>query len=70
MSSSYVVQASFLTFDVNNTDARVCLGVKKYNAFWHVAGRGTAWRNISLLNEEVQKVQFCDLRNTLVLFQN
>jgi len=35
-----------------------------------VAGPGTAWRNVSLLNKEVQKVQFCDLRKTLVLFQN
>jgi hypothetical protein len=35
-----------------------------------VVGPGIAWSNVSLLNEEVQKVQFWYLRNSVVLLQN
>ena len=62
---------SFLNFDVNQHS---CKSVHWYEEIKclviQVAGPGTAWKNVSLLNEDFEKVQFCDLRNPLVLFQN
>jgi hypothetical protein len=71
MSSSYVVQTFFSQFWCYQYR---CKSLRWYEEIqWfviQVAGPGTAWRNVSLLNGEVQKVQFRDLRRTLVLFEN
>ena len=70
MGSSYVVQTFFSPFwcyQERWTSMRWYEEIKCFVI--QVAGPGTAWRNVSLLNEEVQKVQFCDLRNTVDLFK-
>jgi len=71
MSSGYVVQTFFSQFCCYQHRCKSLHWYEEIKCFViEVAGPGTAWRNVSLLNEEVQKVQLCDLRNTFVLFQN
>ena len=70
MSSSYVIQMFFSQFWCYQ---HRCKSLRWYEeikcSVIQLAGPGTAWRNVSLLIEEVQKVRFCDLRNTLVLLE-
>ena len=71
VTSSYIVQTFFSQFQCYQHRCKSLLWYEEIKCFvLQVAGPGTAWRNVSLLIEVVQKVQFCDLGNTLVLFQN
>ena len=69
MGSSYVVQTFFSQFWFYQERCTSMRWYKEIKCFViQVAGPGTAWRNVSLLNEEVEKVQFWYLRNTVDLF--
>jgi len=68
MHSNYVVQTFFPQFSCFQHRCKSLRWYEEVKCFViQVAGPGTAWRNVSLLNEEVQKVQFYDLRNTCPL---
>jgi len=65
MSISYVVQTFFFQFLCYEYRYKSLPWYEKIKCFViQVTGPGTIWRNAPLLNEEVPKVQFCDLRNT------
>jgi len=65
MSISYVVQTFFFQFWCYEHRCKGLHWYEKIKCFViQVAGPVTIWRNVPLLNEEVPKVQFCDLRNT------